>query len=271
MTKINHGYIIFLRASGQHDISHQVPSAYYLCDCFLELDRRLGEKLFRPPPGKTRSSLAADEAVRAKRCIQGLRYLWRSSRNGSHTPQVQELKECLQESPLQKSHRGEEPASDPEDDDDDVPASGGSSDDEAEVDGVEGGLDGEPVEENAQPLEDGPSQDSLTAPTLRLPGYHGEGSPGSAGDGEDGGSGGEDGGSGGEESDAPLPDSQFRPEGWMGGFYHKWKHCGYDVDHINKMNAVKVVPPSPKKDAEVSLKLIMDDVETALIAAHLGE
>ena len=76
-----------------------------MCDAFLMLDFLLGKKLFRPKPGvETRAGLASEEAVKAKRCLGSLRYLWRNS-TSSHDPYILEMKSFLQASPLQGERR----------------------------------------------------------------------------------------------------------------------------------------------------------------------
>lgn len=83
----------------------KVPSGYYMCDAFLMLDFMLGKKLFRPRAGQeTRASLASEEAVKAKRCLGSLRYLWRNS-TSSHDPYILEMKSHLCPSPLQGQRR----------------------------------------------------------------------------------------------------------------------------------------------------------------------
>lgn len=47
---------------------------------------------------------AAEEAVKAKRCVGALRYLWRNSPNRAHHPAVHEMKSYLKDSPVQQSN-----------------------------------------------------------------------------------------------------------------------------------------------------------------------
>ena len=90
------------------DVSYnQVPSAYFLTDCFLYVDKILSSKqgssgLYKPQGIDTRLDLAAKDGVKAKRCIGSLRYLWRSS-EGSYDPRLVDLKAALRPSP----HRGQ--------------------------------------------------------------------------------------------------------------------------------------------------------------------
>ncbi|CAK9056302.1 unnamed protein product [Durusdinium trenchii] len=76
----------------------KVPSAYFVTDAFLTLDKKLGYKLFRPGPGEDRAYLAGREGVRAKKCVGALRYLWRNSTK-AHDQRVQDMKSCLSPSP----------------------------------------------------------------------------------------------------------------------------------------------------------------------------
>lgn len=67
--------------------------------------------MFRPTKSKTRTTLAANEGVKAKRLIGALRALWRSSPTKGHDDKVTELKSYLQASPKRGEHRpaGDEP------------------------------------------------------------------------------------------------------------------------------------------------------------------
>ena len=73
---------------------------------FLYLDSLLQHKLFRPDEKKqeTRVTLAGEEAVKAKRCLGSLRNLWRNSRFASHCQQVQDMKDLLCASPIQRAN-----------------------------------------------------------------------------------------------------------------------------------------------------------------------
>ena len=62
--------------------------------------------------GQTRRDRAAEEAVKAKRCIGALRYLWRNSPNRAHHPAVHEMKSYLKDSPIQQSNAVPAPPSD---------------------------------------------------------------------------------------------------------------------------------------------------------------
>lgn len=55
---------------------------------------------------------AAEEAVKAKRCIGALRYLWRNSPYRAHHPAVHEMKSYLKDSPIQQSNAAPAPPSD---------------------------------------------------------------------------------------------------------------------------------------------------------------
>ena len=76
----------------------QVPSAYFLTDCYLYLDLSLGKKLFKPVTD-SRQEMAGREGVKAKKMMGGLRYLWRSSQDGAHDPRIRDLKSFLRASP----------------------------------------------------------------------------------------------------------------------------------------------------------------------------
>lgn len=76
----------------------QVPSAYFLTDCYLYLDLTLGRRLFKPV-SESRQEMAGCEGVKAKKMLGGLRYLWRSSQDGAHDPRIRDLKSFLRSSP----------------------------------------------------------------------------------------------------------------------------------------------------------------------------
>ncbi len=71
------------------DISHcfewtfcgvlEVPSGFYLSDCFLWLDALLGKGLLVPDAQHSKQSLAAQDAKRLKKLMGALRYLFRNS------------------------------------------------------------------------------------------------------------------------------------------------------------------------------------------------
>lgn len=115
---------------------------------------------------ETKCSLAGEEACKAKRCLQSLRFLWRNSRENSHSPSVQTMKDLLQDSPQQ--HRNKQDDAQHDAQRDAAPLQG--SDGESEVDGDDDDLDEEPVGANAEvgaesvgdhidgePLDDGDS------------------------------------------------------------------------------------------------------------------
>lgn len=85
----------------------QIPSGYFITDVYLYLDAMFRRRLFHPDRAKheSRSTLAAEEAMRTKKCLQALRYLWRNSQERSHDPQVQALKEHLVASPQQQRNQ----------------------------------------------------------------------------------------------------------------------------------------------------------------------
>ena len=118
------------------------------------LDFLLGKKLFRPEPGKeTRAGLASEEAVKAKRCLGSLRYLWRNS-TASHDPYVLEMKSHLRPSPLQGQRRR------------------GRADEASECDedlmevSSNGALEDEPMDNgHASDCPDSPANESTAAPS----------------------------------------------------------------------------------------------------------
>eukprot|EP00435_Cladocopium_sp_Y103_P070164 s1276_g34.t1 len=198
----------------------EVPSAYFLADAFYHLDYLMQHKLLLPDlaAGQTRLDRAAEEGIRAKRCVVSLRYLWRNSPGGAHSPQVLEMKEYLQSSPVQlrrlenmadqdqqgqndSSSSDEErgpPRDDPENNED-VAGDNDSTDDDAASNNGD-------LETPVNP-EGSYSQDSLNAPTLRL-GWESEvDTPPS------------------QDSDGEPRDSQ-RPGAWMGKFYKNHRTMG---------------------------------------------
>ena len=106
----------------------QVPSAFFVADCFLQLHRYyLNGKLFRPDRAQRETvlALAGDEGSKAKRCIGALRYLWRNAKGSSHDRHVQELKDFLISSPIQEANaraRAEESEAENEDAGEPAPA-----------------------------------------------------------------------------------------------------------------------------------------------------
>lgn len=203
--------------------------------------------------------MAADEAVRAKKCIGALRYLWRNSPSQSHHDCIQAMKDLLAPSPQQTVRGSVE--------DDALPlpppvetSDGEGSSDEADGEGGEDEemgceMDGEGEVGGGN---DSDGEDSLTAPTLQL----------------------------GEQSDdddhvktrplnvhGHLPDSQVRPDGWLGGFYHTWSMY-YDKEDIEKKNADI---PDSEKDGDVEIntaickQVLLQDVKEELERLKLHE
>ena len=238
----------------------QVPSGYYICDCFLRLDAILNNKLFRydpKNPQKTRVSMAATEAVRVKKCLGALRYLWRNSPEASHAEAVQEMKDLLVASPLQ-CHRSPLPSGPPTDppqaidrEADEHPADPASDEaSESDASSEEAG-DGEAFTNDVGDVE---SENSLTAPTLML------GDP--------------------DPSDQDgmtqyyldyVAESQVRPEGWLGGFYHKWKDT-YDADYIQKMNDGEPIRDDDDDDdvaLAIGKQMLLQDIKDELARQEL--
>ena len=202
------------------------------------------KKVFHPDTSKleTRAVLAAAEAVKTKRCLQALRYLWRNAKGSSHCPKVQELKSHLTESPLQnKQSKDAESSGDAEpssseaeawSDDEAIPGDGeerdnmvsiehGENENESEGEGDEGedagACSGESADEESCG-EDDPivehhaesDNDSLTAPTLRLSDCVSS-----------------------QESHEPIEDDMFWrdsqvSDNWLGAFYAKFGKFGKD-------------------------------------------
>ena len=107
-----------------HDHALQVPSAYFMTDVFLFLDRLLEGNLFRPKPKTTESkmSLAGMEGLKMKKLVGSLRALWRSSKKYGADDRITELKGYLRPSPSPQRHN--------EDDDDDSDDEEGGNRDE---------------------------------------------------------------------------------------------------------------------------------------------
>ena len=78
---------------------HQVPSGYFIADSYLYLDLLLKKKLFKPVPPNTRTDMAGSEAVRGKKLLGALRFLWRSSPQGAHDARLVDLKQYIRSSP----------------------------------------------------------------------------------------------------------------------------------------------------------------------------
>ena len=179
------------------------------------------KQLFKPDATKleSRSSLAADEAVKTKKCLQALRYLWRNAKENSHDPQVQILKDYLCPSPIQAAHAPPAPDSDSEPEPQEaiveyeLGAEGGESeeeqpDEEVDPDQVTAPTkSGRVVQQAIRKESDfgSDSDDSINAPTLML----GDESPKGNHDGE-------------EAED--LRDSQVG--GWLGSFYAAYGNMG---------------------------------------------
>eukprot|EP00438_Fugacium_kawagutii_P014489 Skav200721 [mRNA] locus=scaffold1362:1608:2763:- [translate_table: standard] len=184
----------------------KVPSAYLLTDVFLRLDAQLEKKVFRPTRQNSRTSLAANEGVKAKRLFGSLRALWRSSPGKGQDAKITELKSFLQASPkpMQPVADGVEPEADllpeaaaPADhhldadaedvpvegrdgDDDDDAKSGGSADEasgseESAGDKDDGDVDGSPLSASQETDDAQGTPSTLKASTLRL-GFHAEAS-----------------------------------------------------------------------------------------------
>lgn len=147
-------------------------------------------------------SLAGEEAVKAKRCLQSLRFLWRNTRVGSHSPSVQEMKDCLIASPRQEpaeASQAEPECQGSESEDVDSPGPDDASD---EASG--GRIDD-------APQADDDDADSLHAPTMVMGGYPSQEDPPSPS---------QDAHENDELEWDELPDSQVG-NNWLSGFYRK--------------------------------------------------
>ena len=175
----------------------------------------LDKKLLLPDlaAGQTRLDRAAEEGIRAKRCVGSLRYLWRNSPSGAHSVKVMEMKECLQSSPVQLRRMNadaaieDKPQDDPSSDEERGPPEGNeevAGDNDSTAD--DGSSDQGDLERVQSP-ERGCSEDSLKAPTLRL-GWDPEVDTLPSVD-----------------SDGEALDSQ-RPGAWIGKFYKNHRTMG---------------------------------------------
>eukprot|EP00435_Cladocopium_sp_Y103_P045297 s2664_g13.t1 len=202
----------------------KVPSAYLLTDIYLELDRLLDMKVFRPTKEQSRLDLAAIEGCKTKKCLGALRTLWRSSGDKGHNDRVTHLKSLLVPSPRRgRNHEEEQEEQDepaPLDDDqgaerEDPEPENEECEEEGELEGCqeeqeESGESGDEVSLASQDVAPtsqddvaSASQDSgshLNSPTLRLDDCHGHEVEVSSMSSED----------------SMPPDSQVPGAGWMG-------------------------------------------------------
>ena len=111
-----------------------------LTDIFLMLDRKLDKKALKPDlkRNETKMSLAAAEAVKAKRLLGALRSLWRSSAIKGQDGHITHLKSFLVSSPQQRRNVDPSPLAPPPVDDENCSDDEGSADDR-DHDGVDGG------------------------------------------------------------------------------------------------------------------------------------
>lgn len=123
-----------------------------MTDVFIEFDRQLGKKVFKPDRTKNQSrmSLAANEAVIMKKLVGALRGLWRSSKGKGLDDKVTELKGFLLPSPRPEG-RAHEPLEDEADEEADEGRNEG--DDEGDDEAGEGPNEGD--EENEEQGVDG--------------------------------------------------------------------------------------------------------------------
>lgn len=235
---IHHGFI--------HD-TLQIPSGYFIADVYLYFDALFRKRIFHPNGEnmQTRTTLAGEEAIRTKKCLQALRYLWRNAQDNAHDLTVQQLKAHLCPSPVQLQRSDSETVMNNPAPQDDGHADfeGGESEEEddsepddaeVEVEGAEGVSVGHAPPE--APIPGDSDNESLKAPTLRLGGSPDRVAPAPAGDessDEDVGDDAGDAGSPDEPNDAgspndeevDKPDSQVS-SGWLGKFYAKYGEFG---------------------------------------------
>ena len=197
-----------------------------LTDVYLELDRLLGRKVFRPTKTQSRMDLAAIEGCKTKKCLGALRTLWRSSGDKGHNDRITHLKSFLVVSPGRARHEREEeheeePVVPVEDDDQGAegerPVNEGLEEEGQSEAGEEESDEsgGEVVEDSKDDVaptsqdDDGSaSQNSgshLNSPTLRLDDCHHDGEVDSVSDASS------------VTSEESMPqDSQVAGAGWMG-------------------------------------------------------
>ena len=177
--------------------------------------------------GQTTLDRACEEAVRCKRCIGALRYLWRNSKTKAHDPSVMEMKSYLQASPVQLAHSAAAASQADEDRDDaddnglEDPSDGSDAGDESQSESGgesigESGSDAAPdADKDEHDDNDGDDDNSsVYAPTLRM---MGKDQPPRIWDPETE--------SPLPNSDGEMPDSQ-RPGAWMGKFYRDHRKLG---------------------------------------------
>jgi hypothetical protein len=254
----------------------QIPSSYYLCDVWLFLDVLFKKRLFQPDPKKleSKTSLAGEEAMKTKRCLQALRHLWRNKQEKSHCPFVQEMKDCLCPSPAQVRNAGPPDNSDNEEPADansgnevelsgsdyDVESEGGSESEDGgmEDEGDAGDLPcpgrsiqydvvrAETPPKTTQSDSDDDDDASLHAPTLRLDDMADDRSSNAASEAGEA--------SGDHDSEEEWRDSQVG-SGWMGKFYSKYGRFGKDE------NSTPNLPVYVKNDnREETLEHIRDSL-----------
>lgn len=250
----------------------QIPSGYFITDVFLYLDAMFRKRLFHPDRAnhESRSSLAAEEAMKTKKCLQALRYLWRNSQERSDDPQVQALKEHLVASPQQQRNQelgdvppqNGQPALDDGEDDGEGPegvqadneegssegafSEGAEEEEEAEEDPCLASQDGEgdPIDESQH---DGDSQQVVANHHHHDAAEDGgkvSSSPHTVQDVSSDDS---------EESSVDVRDSQVG--GWMGQFYARYGRFG---------KTEKSYPNMPAYVKEDNRPLILQNIRNAL-------
>lgn len=251
----------------------EVPSAYFLTDCWLMVDKYLGNKLLCSQSGEdSRVKLAGLEGVKLKRLISALRGLWRSSPKGGADERIVELKSYLRQSP---TRRGAADSSDEDDggrgalndagednDDSDThaeidnghnaivehtdrvpdihPASTDDEDEDSEDSEIfsDGDKEGAPGDNPAHE-EVNSSQDSLRAPTIRL---------------------GQEPGRDDSPDEVPaeeLPDSQVS-SGWLGKAYMYYNAMDREME--KQEGAVQRLLDDIRRDLESQMETTLDDV-----------
>lgn len=141
-----------------------MPSAYFMTDVYLQFDRELNQRVFKPDESnlESRTSLASNEGVVSKKLIGSLRALWRSNKNGGHDERVRVLKSYLLPSPVREAATDADDEHEaPECDNDNDPEAladqasndaGSNHDERSDVDGD--ALSGEEEESEADTAQD---------------------------------------------------------------------------------------------------------------------
>lgn len=243
----------------------QVPSGYFLTDVLLRMDALFQGRLLQGP--KSKVQLAADEAVKLKHLIGGLRALWRSSPKGNH-PNVTHLKSLLRPSPSRGSKSASpDGPSDPEDN--------GAEGPDSHPEEGEDGEEEEPAHDPEVEVDGADEKSFFSGTTLRLPGKGSDGEAPRTESDEDSSSGAgsphddhvehvDDGSSSEEpcEKALPLPDSQ-REGAWMGSAYALYNGLDYTGKKVVPCTTLYewLVDGKPAKTGEYKGTFYKEDVK----------